>query len=76
MTPNPRASGTASDPRAPASELELHTNVEALQVQVRALATAIDHLCRALEASATDPPLSPEAAGAVEEARWALGEIS
>ena len=75
MSPKPRASGAASDPLAPASELELHTNVEALQVQVRALATAIDHLCRALEASTSDPPQSSEAAGALEEARWSLGEI-
>jgi hypothetical protein len=75
MNPTPSGSGAASDPLAPASELELHTSVEALQVQVRALATAIDHLCRALEASASEPPLPPEAAGALEEARWSLGEI-
>ena len=75
MTSKPRSDGAPTDPLAPATELELHTNVEALQVQVRALATAIDHLCRALEASASDPPLPPEAAGALEEARWSLGEI-
>jgi hypothetical protein len=54
-------------------ELELHTSVEGLQVQVRALGAAIDHLCRALEASGVEA--SPEATAAIEDARLALGEI-
>jgi hypothetical protein len=75
MTPKPRPTGASTSPLESAGELELHTSVEALQVQVRALATAIDHLCRALEASTADPPLPPEASEALEEARWSLGEI-
>lgn len=56
----------ASHPGTPATETELHARVEGLQVQIRALATAIDHLCRAVEAT------NPEA---VEDARQSLGKV-
>lgn len=56
-------------------ELELHTSVEGLQVQVRALATAIDHLCRSIEAMGKGPATSSEVTTGVEEARLALGEV-
>jgi tetrahydromethanopterin S-methyltransferase subunit B len=60
---------------APPTETELHVLLESLQVQVRALATAIDHLCRAVEASTPDLDTSPGVAAALDEARWALREI-
>jgi hypothetical protein len=59
----------------PAAETELHASVEGLQVQVRALATAIDHLCRAVEAAAPDAARSPEMSSAIEDARESLGKI-
>jgi hypothetical protein len=59
----------------PAAETELHASIEGLQVQVRALATAIEHLCRAVEAAAPDAPRSPELSDAVENARESLGKI-
>jgi hypothetical protein len=74
MTDKPSRPTTHAVP--PAAETELHASVEGLQVQVRALASAIDHLCRAVEAAAPDAsPPSPEVSSAIENARQSLGEI-
>jgi hypothetical protein len=69
MTPD----STPSGPRAGDLEVELHTDVEGLQVQVRALGAAVDHLCRALAASPAAE--QEEVAAALEDARLALGEV-
>jgi hypothetical protein len=74
MSPQPKAPLDRQDPTDPSSELTVHANIEGLQVQVRALATAIDHLCRAVEAVAPEAEPS-ELDRSVEEARLALGEI-
>ncbi len=57
------------------AEFELHTGIESLQVQVRALGAAVDHLCRALEVAVPELQRSPEAAAALEDARLSLGEV-
>ncbi len=72
MTPHTTPSG-ARDARASELEHELHTCVEGLQVQVRALGTAVDHLCRAVAASPAAE--QEEVATALEDARFALGEV-
>jgi hypothetical protein len=74
MTAKPRPTVAHAEPLVTEMELELHASVEGLQVQVRALATAVDHLCRALEATTADLATSSEVARAVEEARWSLRE--
>jgi hypothetical protein len=73
MTPEQKPSATHQELSDPTVELALHANIEGLQVQVRALATAIDHLCRAVETMAYDVP--SEVATSLEDARLALGEI-
>jgi hypothetical protein len=75
MTFHPEATGT--HPASPATDVEreLHARIEGLQVQVRALGSAVDHLCRALDAATSEPPVSSEAAVALEEARLTLGRI-
>lgn len=74
MTAKSRPTVTHAEPLDIVMELELHASVEGLQVQVRALATAVDHLCRALEATTADLATSSEVAKAIGEARWALRE--
>jgi hypothetical protein len=73
MTDHPSRPATHTGP--PATETELHASVEGLQVQIRALATAIDHLCRAVEAATPDASPSPEMSSAIENARQSLGKI-
>jgi hypothetical protein len=73
MTDTSSHSTTHTGPSA--TETQLHASIEGLQVQVRALATAIDHLCRAVEAANPDVPPSPQVSNAIENARHALGRI-
>jgi hypothetical protein len=75
MTPDPTSPLDRQDLTDPTVELAVHANIEGLQVQVRALASAIDHLCRAVESAAPEAAARSEVAGALEEARLALGEI-
>ena len=63
-----KPSHAATHVRPPAIETGLHASVGGLQGQVRALATALEHLCRAVEAAAPDAPRSPQLSGAVEHA--------
>lgn len=72
MTPTPASSHAHRTPEE--LELELHHCVEGLQVQVRAVGTAVDHLCRALDAL-PETASSDEVSAALEDARLALGEI-
>ena len=72
MTPTPPSAHAHRTPEE--LELELHHCVEGLQVQVRALGMAVDHLCRALDAL-PETAASTEASTALEDARLALGEI-
>lgn len=74
MTPMSKPAGHVGEPTPTEVELELHTSIEGLQVQVRALGAAIDHLCHALEAT-PGAVASTEVAVALEDARLALGEI-
>ena len=73
MTPDPTPPGAHASAPPTGPELGLHTSIESLQVQVRALGNAVDQLCRALEEAA--PPLSDEAAAALEDERLCLGEV-
>lgn len=75
MTPAPRQSGRPAEVPSTEVELQLHTDIESLQVQVRALGSAVDHLCRALEEAVPELHRSPEAATALEDARLRLGEV-
>jgi hypothetical protein len=75
MTPDPKPTGTYAGAPPTDAELELHTGIESLQVQVRALGAAVDHLCRALEVAVPELQRSPEAATALEDARLCLGEV-
>jgi hypothetical protein len=75
MSPEPKTPLDRQDLTDPSVELAVHANLEGLQVQVRALATAVDHLCRAVESVAPEGTASSELAGSLEEARLALGEI-
>jgi hypothetical protein len=68
-------SPSPSTPEPTATELELRASIEGLQVQVRALAGALDQLCRVVELELPGIATSPEAAKALEDARWSLGEI-
>jgi hypothetical protein len=71
------ADTTGAHSESPATDVqrELHASIEGLQVQVRALGSAVDHLCRALDAATSELPVSSEAAAALEEARLTLGRI-
>lgn len=72
----PRATPTPGPGERTAAELEfeLHQCVEGLQVQVRALGAALDHLCHALEALPATAA-NEAVATSIEDARLALGEI-
>jgi hypothetical protein len=55
-------------------EHERNVDREALVLQLRALGSAIEHLCRAVEAAGggdTDPAVTEH----VQEARWALKDV-
>ncbi len=75
MIPDPKLTGRHAEAPPTEVELQLHTDITSLQVQVRALGSAIDHLCRALDAAVPDLQNSPEAATAFEDARLCLGEV-
>jgi hypothetical protein len=75
MSPEPKAPLDRQEVHDPAVELAIHANLEGLQVQVRALANAIDHLCRAVESVAPEDTAATGLAASLEEARLALGEI-
>ena len=75
MTPDPKPTGRHAEAPPTEVEMQLHADIESLQVQVRALGSAIDHLCRALEVAVPGLQSSSEAATALEDARLCLGEV-
>jgi hypothetical protein len=75
MTPVPKPTVTHTDAPPTEVELQLHTDIASLRVQVRALGNSVDHLCRALEVAVPGLQSSPEAATALEDARLCLGEV-
>jgi hypothetical protein len=75
MTPDLKPTGAHAEAPPTEVQLQLHTDIESLQVQVRALGSAVNHLCRALEVAVPELQGSSEAATALEDARLCLGEV-